>query len=122
MLWASIHNYIQQSTTYYAALIRAASASLSHLDTKTLKRKQSPYPTSPLPSARVENHALVLPALDILERLVEVLPAALDGSRLLLVAVQVGVDKLDEPIDILGRHLTRWLACIQRAGHGGKTY
>ena len=119
MFWASIHEYIQQSTTYYAALVWAASStSLSHLDTKTLKRKR------PIPiklnhtSARVENHTLVLPALDILERLVEVLPAALDGSRLLLVAVQVGVDKLDEPVDILSRHLAhgQW-CCI--ADHRG---
>lgn len=35
----------------------------------------------------------------------EVLPAALDGGGVLLVAVEVGVDELDEAVEVLGRHL-----------------
>lgn len=35
----------------------------------------------------------------------EVLLAALDGRRLLLVAVEVGMDELDEAVDVFRRHL-----------------
>ena len=54
------------------------------------------------PSLRRQHNPLVLLAPDHVERLHEVLPAGLDRRRVLLVAGQVGVDELDEPVEVLG--------------------
>lgn len=56
---------------------------------------------------RIQDNALVLPALNVLERQVEMLPAGLDGRRLLLVTRQVGVDELNETVEVLGGDLGR---------------
>lgn len=58
-------------------------------------------------SARMQHHALKLPAADVLQRLVKVLLARLDGARLLLVPRQVRVYQLNQPIEVLCRHLRR---------------
>ena len=49
----------------------------------------------------------------------EVLPAALDGGRVLLVAVEVGVDELDEAVEVLGRHLEEGIVRWERLCVGG---
>ena len=58
-------------------------------------------------SARVQHHAFILPTPDVLQRLVEVLLARLNRSRLLLVARQVRVNQLNQTVEVLGRHLRR---------------
>lgn len=58
----------------------------------------------------MQHDALVLPAADVLQRLMEVLLAALHRGRLLLVAGHIGVDQLDETVHVLGRHLSDMLA------------
>jgi hypothetical protein len=57
-------------------------------------------------SFRIQHHALILLAPDHLERVQKVLPAGLDGRRVLLArARQVGVDQLDQAVEVLGRDL-----------------
>ena len=56
---------------------------------------------------RGEYNALVLLALDHLERVQKVLLARLHRCRVLGVTGQVGVDELDEAVEILGRDLYR---------------
>lgn len=48
-----------------------------------------------------QHNPLVLLALYHVERLLEVLPAGLDRRRVLLVARQVGVDQLDQAVEVL---------------------
>jgi hypothetical protein len=57
------------------------------------------------PSFRVENDALVFLALDHLERLQKVLPAGINGGRVLLIPGQVGVYEFDEAVEVFGRDL-----------------
>lgn len=68
--------------------------------------KTSPYPTSQgWCSFRVQDDALVLPTPDVLEGGAEVTLAVLDRGRVLLVASKVGVDELNETVEILGSDL-----------------
>jgi len=85
--------------------------------------KHSPYYTPPStgasPTAQTQSiitkqapkllgrkdDAFVLFAPDHLEGVVEVLLARLDRGRVLLVARQVGVDELDEAVEVLGCYL-----------------
>lgn len=66
----------------------------------------APIPSPLLYLFRVQYHSLVPSASDVVERLVEVLLAAFDGRRLLLVARKVGVNQLDEAVQILDRDLS----------------
>ena len=57
------------------------------------------------PLLRVQHDSLILLALNYLKSLQEMLLARLDRSRVLLVAGQVGVNELDQAVEILGRDL-----------------
>ena len=59
-------------------------------------------------SLRVQHHPLILLATDELQRVVEMLLAGLDRRGVLWVAGQVGVDELDEAVQILCRDLVDW--------------
>jgi hypothetical protein len=63
----------------------------------------NPFPRS---SAGIQHNTLVLPALDVLQRLVKVLFASLHRRRLLLVAGKVGMDQLYETVKVLRRNLS----------------
>ncbi len=57
---------------------------------------------------RRKHDTFVLLAADHLECVQEVLLAVLDRCRVLLVAGEIGVDQLNETVNILGGHL--WLS------------
>jgi hypothetical protein len=64
-----------------------------------------PYHSSPFfvgCSLRRKHDALVLLTPNHVQRLHKVLPAGLDRRRILLVAGQIGVDELDEAVEVLG--------------------
>ena len=75
--------------------------------TPAIASQTPPPPIIPLCSLWRQHDALVLLALDHLERLHKVLPARLDRGRVSLVAGQVGVNELDEAVEVLGRDLSR---------------
>lgn len=53
----------------------------------------------------LENYSFVLPGCNIVQSVFEVSLAALDTRRILLICVQVGMDQLNEPIDVSSSNL-----------------
>ena len=69
-------------------------------------------------SLRRQHYALVPTTPNILECLAEVLLAALDRGRLLLVSGDVGVDELDESVEVLGCYLVGTVNTARKRKNG----
>lgn len=82
-----------------------------------LSHAHSPSPRSSISSRslRSQHYPFVLLTLDYLERVVEMPFAVFDARGFLLVAREIGVDELDEPVKVFRRDLH--IQDISEPGH-----